>query len=499
MQRRRFLTGTLAGMSAIAAGSRPHAQSTGAIDIDGLRRALAGGDATVLAASDDTYGAYQRYAAANLRVARPAAARVLIRTREGAAVAVSWLRDNGVTFSIRGGGHCYEAFSQNEGVVLDMRGMADVRVDDDGRRVSVGGGALLGQIFEALSDAGRIIPAGSCPQVGAAGHTLGGGYGMFARKFGLTCDSLFGVEMVDAQGRILTASTIDNPDLFWALRGGGAGSFGVVTGLTYRTTELPTATRFVIDWGADDSISISKAVDAFRAWQAWVPTAPRELTPILRISGSSGQPRLHCFGISTRADEDWVTRQLARLAQATGGQIGSIVTQSTGDLVRRFGGSGDQLTSTIDDTDFFAPVFYKGKSDVVTAPLSTDSATALISAIADTGNIVAICDPYGGAISDIAEDAMAFVHRGRTLYNIQYYTEWTKQGDTAGRMGDMGDVYAALHNIRSGEAYFNYCDLDLDGRDYGAAYWGSNLNRLKQIKQAYDPDNLFRHAQSVVA
>jgi FAD/FMN-containing dehydrogenase len=109
------------------------------------------------------FSTYQRYAAANLRVARRPAARVVIRTREGVAAAVNWLRDNGVPFAVRGGGHCYEAFSQNDAVVLDMRGMADVKIEDGGNRVSVDGGALLGQIYAALVDIGRIVPAGSCP------------------------------------------------------------------------------------------------------------------------------------------------------------------------------------------------------------------------------------------------------------------------------------------------------------------------------------------------
>lgn len=517
MDRRSFLQGSLGGASSVVAvrsavggaiaaigtlkgtGAALARSAPATVPIQSLRKALDPRDATVLAPSDGDYPTYQRYAAANLRVEHRPAARVLIRTREGAAAAVNWLRDNGVPFAIRGGGHCYEAFSQNDAVVLDMRGLADVKIEDGGARVSVGGGALLGQIYAALVETGRIVPAGSCPQVGAAGHVLGGGYGMFARKYGLTCDSLVGVEIVDAKGRILQVSDTQEKDLFWALRGGGAGSFGVVTRLIYRTTQIASGTRFAIDWGADNKLGIGHAVAALRAWQQWAPSAPRELSPIMRISASGGQLRLRCFGISTRADEAWVKQQLAPLAGQTGGGIGAIETQSVEGLLKHFAGSHEKLTGSIEDPEFFCPTYYKGKSDVITTPLDAANAESLVTAIAKVGAIDAICDPYGGAIADVSDDATAFVHRSRTLFNIQYFTEWTSDDELSRRLADMSTVYAALRPFRTGAAYFNYCDLDIGKQDFAKAYWGTNLSRLKTVKAAYDPTNLFHHAQSVTA
>ena len=517
MDRRSFLQGSLGGASSAVAerstvggaitaigllngaGAAQARSAPATVPIQSLRKALDPHDATVLAPSDSGFSTYQRYAAANLRVARRPAARVVIRTREGVAAAVNWLRDNGVPFAVRGGGHCYEAFSQNDAVVLDMRGMADVKIEDGGNRVSVGGGALLGQIYAALVDIGRIVPAGSCPQVGAAGHVLGGGYGMFARKYGLTCDSLIGVETVDAKGRILSVSDTQEKDLFWALRGGGAGSFGVVTRLVYRTTQIASGTRFAIEWGADNKLGISHAVAALRVWQNWAPSAPRELSPIMRISASGGQIRLRCFGISTRSDEGWLKQQLALLAGQIGGSIGVIETQSVEELLKHFAGSPGQLTRAIDDREFFKPVYYKGKSDVITTPLDADNAEALLTAVAKTGTVDAICDSYGGAIADVADDATAFVHRSRTLFNLQYYTEWASDTDLRRRLADISAVYAALRPSRTGAAYFNYCDLDIGKKDFAKAYWGTNLPRLKTVKAAYDPTNLFRHAQSVTS
>ncbi len=502
MDRRSFLTASLGGAATIGLAEAAPARARRPVapppfPIASLRHALQPQDASVLAPTDGDYGRYQRYAAANLRAAHQPHARVLIRTPQGAAAAVNWLRRNGVAFSIRGGGHCYEAFSQNDSVVLDMRGLADIQIAPDGASVSVGGGALLGQIYAALVAKGRVFPAGSCPQVGAAGHTLGGGYGMLARKFGLTCDSLIGAELVDAKGRILAVDDAREKDLFWALRGGGAGSFGVVTRLIYKTIAIAQGARFAVEWGADGGLSIERAVAAFQAWQAWAPGAPRELTPIMRISARSGRPQLRCFGISANPDAAWVKQQIAHLARQTGGALGAIEAQAIEDLLKHFSGPADALTGGIDARLFFDPTYYKGKSDVISSPLDAKALKALIAAVVKAGAVDVICDPYGGAIADIADDAMAFVHRSKTVFNMQYFTEWTSPRDADGRkrLNEMADVYAALAPVRSGAAYFNYCDLDL-GKTYATNYWGANLARLKSVKAAYDPQNLFHHAQS---
>jgi berberine-like enzyme len=109
--------------------------------------------------------------------------------------------------------------------------------------------------------------------------------------------------------------------------------------------------------------------------------------------------------------------------------------------------------------------------------------------------IYVICDAYGGAIADVAADSTAFARRKGTLFSIQYGSQWSSPADAPARLADMRDLYAAMRPYVSGGAYVNYCDLDLV--DWQNAYWGANLARLKQIKSAFDPGNVFRHAQSV--
>ncbi len=142
-------------------------------------------------------------------------------------------------------------------------------------------------------------------------------------------------------------------------------------------------------------------------------------------------------------------------------------------------------------------VYMKAKSDYVLTPLNAAGIDAMMAAVAPVaaGGIVLLCDSYGGKISDVPADATAFPRRAGTQYCIQYYSSWTRAADTPTHLAQVAKVYAAMRPYLPGASYVNYCDLDLP--DYAKAYWGDNLDRLVAVKQNYDPDNLFHHAQSV--
>jgi hypothetical protein len=137
----------------------------------------------------------------------------------------------------------------------------------------------------------------------------------------------------------------------------------------------------------------------------------------------------------------------------------------------------------------------KGKSDYATSPLTDEGLLALMNEVSTKTGIYVVCDAYGGAIANPASDATAFAHRSDALFCIQYGSSWDAPSATQRRLDDMRQCYAAMRPYVSGAAYVNYCDVDLT--DYPNAYWGQNLPRLKQIKSAFDPDNIFKHAQSV--
>jgi hypothetical protein len=205
-------------------------------------------------------------------------------TPQDVSEVISFARRHGLDVAMRSGGHSFAGHSTTRGIVLDVTPLRSVSVS--GGVATVGAGARLGEVYSALQEHGLAIPAGTCPDVGVAGLTLGGGLGILGRKYGATSDSLVGADIVLADGRILTCDEHHETDLFWALRGAGAGNFGVVTSLAFRTVPAPEATNVHLAW------PFSRAADVIAAWQSWAPNGPDELAASLKLTatGDVGQP-----------------------------------------------------------------------------------------------------------------------------------------------------------------------------------------------------------------
>jgi FAD/FMN-containing dehydrogenase len=411
-----------------------------------------------------------------------------VRVVAGSAKAVSstllWAMNNGVNFAIRSGGHSYEGFSQSPDLVIDVRGMKGINLSPDKKSVSVGSGASLGSVYAKLWQSHLAIPAGSCFGVGVAGHSLGGGFGLLGRPFGLACDNILSMEVVDATGQIRTVSEQENPDLFWALRGGGNGSFGVVTNFNFRTSPVNMVARFGITW----SRPIPQAAKIVQAWQQWLEDLPTAITGTLHLDKiPGGQIKVHMAGLSVES-ESKLRVELKRLQKLAGpADEVPVKTQPFKDAATVFDGH-----SPPHETHFL-----KGKSDYLTDPMTDQGILTLLGGLQKApGQISVLCDTYGGAINKVASDATAFVHRGKTKYVIQYYKQWEDAGASNANIAMMRTLYESMRPFVSGGCYVNYCDLDL-GKDYAKAYWGDNLPRLMKIKAEFDPKNIFRHAQSV--
>jgi FAD/FMN-containing dehydrogenase len=427
---------------------------------------------------------YDQYLPAfNLRTAVAPALRALCKSEAAVAAMVNWVRDQNVPFAVRCGGHSFEGFSQSPQVVIDVRGIDAVAVDLAGQTVTVGSGASLGAVYQALQTTSLAFAAGSCPTVGVAGHVLGGGMGLLGRAYGLTCDNLLSIALVDANGAHVDADAQTNPDLFWACRGGGGGSFGIATAFRFRLQSLAQVVTFGVSW----TLAKTAARRLFAAWQQWAPAAPRAITSIMRVGGrTDGRITLRCIGQSTGSESDLSDELDTLLNVEDPNADPSIVTRSFFDAVDHFSGGWNYET-----------IYHKGKSDYVVGGLSNDGINALLTQMvhAAPSQVIAICDAYGGAIADVAAADTAFPHRDASTYCIQYYSQWGGAGDTAHRLQLSRAVYAALRPFVSGACYVNYCDTDV--AEFATAYWGDNLARLRQVKAQYDPANLFHHAQSV--
>jgi hypothetical protein len=229
-------------------------------------------------------------------------------------------------------------------------------------------------------------------------------------------------------------------------------------------------------------LSVQRAATIMKEWQAWAPQAPRSIDSNLVIAKhpGGGGIDLRCGGQSIGTSQE-LRRELRFLSSAPP------VQRKYLDAITYFAGGQDGWN--------YPSSPMKGKSDYATSPLTDAGLATLMNEVNTSTAIYVVCDSYGGAIADIAPGATAFARRTGTLYCLQYGSIWIDPSDTPQRLSEMRSCYAAMRPYVSGAAYVNYCDLDLT--DWQNAYWGQNLTRLKQIKSAFDPDNVFRHAQCV--
>src|SRR2546421_7162697 len=203
---------------------------------------------------------------------------------------VRWAREHAVRIVPRSGGHSYGGYSTTTGVIVDVSRLNGVTLDSS-RHAVVGAGARLIDVYAGLAQHGRTVPAGSCPTVGIAGLALGGGVGFASRKYGLTCDNLLEATVVLADGSAVMANVHTHPDLYWALRGGGGGNFGIVTRLVFRTHPVGQVATYAIEWPWSDAAAV------VRAWQRLAPRAPDGLFSVLNLSTAARvRPRITSAG-----------------------------------------------------------------------------------------------------------------------------------------------------------------------------------------------------------
>lgn len=404
------------------------------------------------------------------------------------AECVNFARRTKVPLAVRSGGHSYGGWSTGSGLVIDVSPMN--RVTQSPGRATIGAGAKLVDVYDRLAVGGTSIPAGSCPTVGVSGLALGGGIGVVSRKYGLTCDAMESVQMVTADGRLLTCDADHHPDLYWASRGGGGGNLGVAVSFGFRTYRTREVTVFFLHW------PWAKAVRTLRAWQAWTPTTPDEMWSTLHLSNDGG-PDVQVGGLylGGRADCE---RFLDRLADRIGPASGVFVRQTSHHhammimagcstlSVARCHRPGSLPGQTRDGR--LSRDNFRGKSHLAYRPLSEAGARALVAQVARPGNHTVLLDALGGAVARVRPDATAFPHRD-ALYSVQYYAH------RAGAAAWTGNARAAMRPHFGDHAYVNYVDPELSG--WRAAYYGPNAARLARVKAAYDPGRLFRLPQGV--
>lgn len=413
---------------------------------------------------------------------RPAAVAMCRRT-EDVQACVTAAADSGTPIAARSGGHSYAGYSTPDGaLVVDLAGLSGVIVTDDNAVVAAG--TRLIDVYAQLAAAGRCLPAGSCPSVGIAGLTLGGGIGVLARKYGLTCDRLTGATVVTADGQARRVSEDNEPDLFWALRGGGGGNIGVVTSFTFATVPAPDLTVFTLRYPA------GSVADAYGGWQPWLRAAPDELWSTLNAVGTSCTISGCFVGAPGK-----LAPLLADLARRIGRQPSTRTVLAKGylDAMRHFAGCASTSLATC-RARTHGPAWLRESFVASSRMVTTTSDPARLAAVAaGHPGLHLVIDGLGGAVGRVPVAETAFPHR-KAEASIQVYLKTTTAGRPAAAR-QVAEVRDALAPLVGSGAYVNYIDATMP--DWASAYYGANLPRLREVAQRHDPDRVFTFAQAI--
>ncbi|MPZ60192.1 MAG: FAD-binding protein [Propionibacteriales bacterium] len=460
-------------------------------------RALGSGlEGDVVLLDDAGYDAARRLYQPRFDVRRPAA---VVRARSTADVreAVMFGRRHGVAVRPMAGGHSYVGASTADGaMVISVRPMSRVEYDPASQTVLLGAGGLLFDVHRTLEAHGRTVPTGSCPSVGAAGLTFGGGLGAEMRAYGLTCDNLRAATVVTADGEVREVSAERDADLWWALRGGGGGNLGVVTSMRMRTHPAGEVGFSFLTWRDADAEAM------VLGWQGRVPAQPRSAWANLHLDASpDGSIRPIVVGLALDGDAE---READRLVATVGREPASrdVFTRSHHEATKLLAGCSE-LT---DDQCRLQPDGALNRadtasgSDVLGGPMSGRTVRSLLRVIRaraeSGGTAAAILDPLGGAVADVGVGGTAFAWR-RALATVQWYVALSPSAPTS----EVRDTYRwiaeghrALRAASVG-AYVNYLE---PGRAVGS-YYGPNYARLRRVKRRYDPDGMFRSGAPIAA
>jgi len=384
----------------------------------------------------------------------------------------------GLVLSVRGGGHGFPGFGTNDdGVVIDLSTLATVEIIDNERHlVRIGGGATWGQVAAALAPHGLAISAGDTKSVGVGGLTLTGGIGWKVRKYGLALDNVVAAEVVTANGGVVRASAEENPELFWAVRGGG-GNFGIVTAFAF--VAHPTTDVF----SGKIAFPASEAAAVLQGWADYLRTAPEALTSVADVANPFAGGPAAPVEISVAFDGD----DPARAAQAIA-------------PIRRLG------TVLADDIALkpYADTLVDGMTpppgiQLVTrsAFVDTDSVPEVLQILAEVGAserspLIAVRS-VGGAVSRVPADATAYAHRQAELMVVTT-TAGPKPVVEAARPA-LDAIWGRLAPHVNG-AYANFLTSATE-EDVAAIYPPETYQRLAAVKRQYDPGNLFARNHNV--
>jgi FAD binding domain/Berberine and berberine like len=401
--------------------------------------------------------------------------------------AVNFARENGLLVAVRGGGHSIAGLSAGaRALLIDLGGMRSVQVDPVNRVAHVQGGAVLGDVDRETQAFGLVAPLGVVSETGVGGLTLGGGYGWVRRKYGLSCDNIEWAQVVCADGEVRTASAGVNPDLFWAIRGGG-GNFGIVTSFTFRLHRLGPIVPFVgVFYPLEDSGRI------LRGWRDYLATVPDEVTSVAVSITFPPDPAMpgvvhdrECLIIGAVWSGPDIEEGMRALHP-----------------LRELGTPLIDISAPMPFTAVqtaFDPLFPRGELQAYWKSTYLDELSdAAIDLIADkqqqrpAPTTLINVFQMGGAIAHTGPEDTAFAER-TPPFMVSIDGIWSDPADNAERVAWVRSTWQEIGKFGNGGVYLNFTGLAEEEPSAGVdSAFGRNLRRLGQIKQTYDPGNFFR-------
>ncbi|XWS20778.1 hypothetical protein CRYUN_Cryun31cG0131800 [Craigia yunnanensis] len=426
----------------------------------------------------------------------------------------------GLQIRVRSGGHDYEGLSylcDTPFIIIDLINLRSIEINIEEETAWVQSGTTLGELYYAIGEKSSIhaFPAGLCPTVGVGGHFSGGGLGTLLRKYGLAADNVLDAYLMDVNGRIFDRKAMGE-DLFWAIRGGGGASFGIILSWKIRLVQVPsTVTVFTISKTLEQ-----EATKLVHMWQYIADKLPEDLFIRVVIQDVQGGSSRHNKTIQASFNSLFLGEidKLIPLMNESFPEIGLLaencIQMSWIESTLYFAGfqQGQPLEVLLDKTQLYKSNF-KAKSDFVREPIPEEGLEGIWKMFLAEEMVFMIMDPFGGKMNIIPESAVPFPHRKDNLYNIQYIVKW-----------EVNDIKASNKHIRwirmlyeymrpyvskdPRAAYLNYRDLDLgtnsldstsyaEANEWGKKYFKGNFKRLTRVKSITDPQNFFRSEQSI--
>nr|XP_007159011.1 hypothetical protein PHAVU_002G200700g [Phaseolus vulgaris]ESW31005.1 hypothetical protein PHAVU_002G200700g [Phaseolus vulgaris] len=432
---------------------------------------------------------------------------------------------HGLQIRTRSGGHDYEGLSYVAGVpfvLLDLSNLRQIAVDEENRTAWVQSGATLGELYYRISQKSKTLgfPAGVCATVGIGGHFSGGGYGLMMRKYGIAADNVIDAHIIDVNGNLLDRQAMGE-DLFWAIRGGGGASFGVIVAWKVNLVPVPsTVTVFDVSRTLEEN-----ATEIIQKWQVVANKLDERI--MIRVDIARVNSRQHGkVTIKARFVSLFLggVEELIPLMQNSLPELGldrkdcketSWIGSAVFFNAVLIGTSGNEPPEVMLNRTQLHLWKYKGKSDYVTQPIPVEGLQGLWRLLyeAKVENAQLQFAPYGGRMYEISESEIPFSHRSQYIFHIHYWVTWQEEGDGIAQrhMNFIRREYKYMEPYVSNSpraAYINYRDLDIGVNNNGytsytqASIWGlkyfnNNFKRLAKVKTKVDPKNFFRNEQSI--